>query len=164
MLNPGKNFADFKPGEPLENTFTIYRNEMPKTADEAFKVISHSEQLAKSACVRDSNGRMWCGTCHDPHNEPADPISSYRERCLTCHGNTRLAPDHPSKASNCIGCHMPKREANDGAQCLYGSPDPTPARACDGCGSDGYRILERAPRSARHAQPGDCFCRCRNGT
>jgi len=119
VLNPGKNFADFKPGEPLENTFTIYRNEMPKTADGALKVISHSEQLAQSACLRNSNGRMWCGTCHDPHNEPADPVSSYRERCLICHGSTKLAANHPSKSSNCIGCHMPKREANDGGHSAF---------------------------------------------
>jgi Tetratricopeptide repeat len=119
ILNPGKKFTDFAAGKPLEETFTIYRNQSPTGTESAFKVISHSEQLALSKCARSSSGRMWCGTCHNPHNEPTAPVSYYRERCMLCHSKTTFASDHPDKTSNCIGCHMPRREAADGGHSAF---------------------------------------------
>jgi Flp pilus assembly protein TadD len=119
VLNPGKRFSDFKPGDHLEKTFTIYHNEAPKGTEAAFRVISHSEQLALSRCARNSEGRLWCGTCHDPHQEPVEAVSYYRERCMQCHAKTSFASDHPAKTSNCIGCHMPRRETNDGGHTAF---------------------------------------------
>jgi hypothetical protein len=43
VLNPGKEFTDFVAGQPLENTFTIYRYAMPEGEEPPFKVISQSE-------------------------------------------------------------------------------------------------------------------------
>jgi hypothetical protein len=119
ILNPGKKFTDFTAGKPLEETFTIYHNESPTGTEAAFKVISHSEQLALSKCARSSGGRMWCGTCHNPHDEPTQPVSYYRERCMLCHSKTIFASDHPDKTSNCIGCHMTRREAGDGGHSAF---------------------------------------------
>lgn len=62
---------------------------------------------------------MWCGTCHNPHNEPTEPVAYYRERCMLCHSKTSFASDHPDRTSNCIGCHMPKREAADGGHSAF---------------------------------------------
>lgn len=118
VLNPGKKFTDYVVGQPLEKTFTIYRYAMPAGEQPPFKVISHSEQLALSRCKRDS-GAMWCGTCHNPHDEPEKVDSYYRAKCLTCHANTHFAASHPSRNSNCVGCHMPKREADDGGHTVF---------------------------------------------
>jgi hypothetical protein len=119
ILNPGKKFTDFAVGEPLEETFTIYHNQSPTDTPASFKVISHSEQLALSKCARSSAGKLWCGTCHNPHEEPATTESYYRERCLLCHSKTTFVSSHPDKTSNCIGCHMPKREAADGGHSAF---------------------------------------------
>lgn len=119
VLNPGKEFADFVAGQPLESTFTIYRYTTPEGTEPKFSVISHSEQLALSRCKRMSGNAMWCGSCHDPHNEPTDAVPYYRAKCLSCHAGTRFAASHPSKKSNCIGCHMPKKEANDGGHTVF---------------------------------------------
>ncbi|MCU1247783.1 MAG: tetratricopeptide repeat protein [Edaphobacter sp.] len=119
ILNPGKKFTDFTAGKPLEETFTIYHNQSPKGTEAVFKVISHSEQLALSKCARSSGGRMWCGTCHNPHNEPTEPISYYRGRCMLCHSKTTFASGHPDRTSNCIGCHMTRREAGDGGHSAF---------------------------------------------
>jgi hypothetical protein len=119
ILNSGKKFTDFAAGKPLEETFTIYHNESPKGTEATFKVISHSEQLALSKCARSSGGKMWCGTCHNPHNEPTEPVSYYRARCMLCHSKTTFASGHPDKTSNCIGCHMTKREAGDGGHSAF---------------------------------------------
>jgi len=117
--NPGKTLADFVPGQRLEDTFTIYHDVVPAgSAAGNFKVISHVEQLALSACARNSNGRLWCGTCHDPHDKPADPVAYYRARCLSCHGQS-FPTSHPPQDSNCLECHMPRRQAKDGGHSAF---------------------------------------------
>jgi hypothetical protein len=120
--NPGKQFSDFLPGQPLEQTFSIYRNATPAGSSAgAFKVISHVEQLALSHCAR-SNQKLWCGTCHDPHNQPAEPVAYYREKCLACHASdfgTRMASSHPVRNSDCVSCHMPRRDAKDGGHTAF---------------------------------------------
>jgi Cytochrome c554 and c-prime len=119
VLNPGKEFTDFVAGQPLEKTFTTYIYSMPNGEQPPFRVISHSEQLALSRCKRVTGSGMWCGTCHDPHNEPTNIVSFYRSKCLGCHAQTHFAANHPARSSNCIGCHMPKREANDGGHTVF---------------------------------------------
>lgn len=119
VLNPGKAFSDFQPGQRLEDVFTTYVNVSPPVAGaEKFKVISHAEQLAKSTCARMSNGRLWCGTCHDPHDKPLEPIKFFRTKCLSCHTQS-LPRSHPARDSNCIGCHMPRRDAQDGGHTAF---------------------------------------------
>jgi hypothetical protein len=119
VLNPGKKFSDFVPGQRLEETFTIYRNAAPTGSPAgAFKVISHVEQLALSVCARKSGGRLWCGTCHDPHDKPLKPVEYYRSRCLSCH-TANFPASHPRKDSNCLGCHMPRRDAKDGGHTAF---------------------------------------------
>jgi photosynthetic reaction center cytochrome c subunit len=126
--NPGKQFSDFLAGQPLERTFSIYHNAAPAgSAPGTFKVISHVEQLALSKCARGSNQQLWCGTCHDPHNKPAEPVAFYRDKCLACHatvfnGNAPAAPlsaSHPARNSDCIRCHMPRRDAKDGGHTAF---------------------------------------------
>jgi len=132
VLNPGRKFGDFRAGEALEDVFTTYVNALPPGSEAGkFKVISHVEQLARSVCARSSNGALWCGTCHDPHNSPLQPVQHYRAKCLSCHtGN--FAGTHPDKDSNCIGCHMPRRDAKDGGHTAFTDhriqrrPEPEP--------------------------------------
>lgn len=119
VLNPGKTFGDFVPGQRLEDTFTVYHNAVPPGSSAgAFKVISQVEQLELSACARNSGGRLWCGTCHDPHDKPTQPVEFYRARCLSCHP-TNFPAAHPNKESNCIACHMPQRDAKDGGHTAF---------------------------------------------
>ncbi len=119
VLNPGKKFSDFRPGQRLEDVFTTYREVLPPGAErEKFKVISHVEQLARSVCASQSNGKLWCGTCHDPHNQPTDPVAYFRSKCLSCHAQ-KLPAAHRDAESNCIGCHMPRRDAKDGGHSAF---------------------------------------------
>lgn len=120
VANPGRKFSDFQPGEKLEDVYSIYvfDNSGHSGAESSIKVVSQAEQLAKSACARMSGGRLWCGTCHDPHNRPVDVKSYYRDRCLSCHG-PRLPESHPKTSDDCIGCHMPTRPTNDGGHTAF---------------------------------------------
>ena len=103
VVNPGKKFTDFVVGQPLEKTFTIYRYSMPNGEQPPFKVISHSEQLALSRCKRVTGDGMWCGTCHDPHDEPADAVPYYRAKCLACHANRTLRRTIRLEAATALG-------------------------------------------------------------
>ncbi len=84
--NPGKSMADFQPGQSLEDAYTVYV--AAQSGGKTLKVVSHAEQLALSQCARNSGGRLWCGSCHNPHETPANPVAYFRERCLNCHAAT----------------------------------------------------------------------------
>ena len=120
IANPGKTIGDFSPGENLEDVFSVYV--FPDSLDPArpagLKVISQAQQLALSTCARMSNGRLWCGTCHDPHQQPADAKAWFRSRCLSCHG-TALLEKHPKPNDDCVGCHMPHRPVSDGGHTVF---------------------------------------------
>ena len=75
-------------------------------------VNGHMEQLARSRCARSSGGKLWCGSCHDPHaNVPATNKSAYyRERCLQCH-TTASCTAPARKSDDCIACHMTRSAA-----------------------------------------------------
>lgn len=120
ILNPGKRFSDFQAGQDLEQVFSVYIDADSLKPDRpgALKVISQSQQLALSLCARRSNGKLWCGTCHDPHRSPADPKAWFRARCLSCHGE-KLLQTHAKPNEDCIGCHMPRRPVSDGGHTVF---------------------------------------------
>jgi hypothetical protein len=119
ILNPGRQPGDFRPGQALEDTLAVYVFEHPASSHgDAIRVVSHSEQLAASKCLQQSAGRMWCGTCHDPHERPSQPAIYYTQRCQQCHPPVALVK-HPGRMKDCAGCHMPRRKAYDGGHTAF---------------------------------------------
>jgi hypothetical protein len=118
--NPGKQVSDFVAGENLEGVYSVYvkADSLDPTRPGAFKVVSQAQQLALSMCARKSGGKLWCGTCHDPHVQPKDPKTYFREICLSCHSLASLKT-HPKPAQDCVGCHMPRRPVTDGAHTVF---------------------------------------------
>ncbi len=108
--NPGRRIAEFTPGQELEQVFSVYLYEQPPSG---LKVVSHVEQLALSRCAIRSEGKLWCGTCHNPH-EAAD----FDARCRSCHA-TPGAAIHSGAKQSCTACHMPKRQARDGGHTAF---------------------------------------------
>ncbi len=85
---------------------------------------SHFEKLQQSACKRASGDRLWCGSCHDPHTEPAetDRAEFYRARCQKCHESTGCKEDLETRRKaqdNCIACHMPKGQVRDTEHAVF---------------------------------------------
>jgi tetratricopeptide (TPR) repeat protein len=67
-----------------------------------------------SKCFRESNGRLGCISCHDPHKVPApeERVAYFREKCLACHeqAGCRLpSAERTARIPNdsCVSCHMP---------------------------------------------------------
>ena len=77
------------------------------------RVVSHVEQLALSACSRQSEGRLWCGSCHQPHGAAID----INAQCRSCH-ESKLTASHQGR-NDCTQCHMPKRDAVDGGHTAF---------------------------------------------
>lgn len=70
--------------------------------------------LARSECFKQSDGRLSCLTCHDPHSNAREDLGYYVRRCLSCHTPPATAGDAGtgkpcpvSPRDGCIPCHMP---------------------------------------------------------
>jgi len=116
VLQPGKNYLDFRPGTPLGDVVDIFS--VPSALKGTrFLALDQFEQLKMSRCWASSKGRLGCITCHNPHVQlHGDQATDYfRERCLSCHaGESCRAPKARRQATsppdNCILCHMPQRK------------------------------------------------------
>jgi predicted CXXCH cytochrome family protein len=106
VLNPGMTWRDFRPGDNLESTATVYLRDSTDVS-----VASQVEELSRSKCRNGSAGKLWCGSCHDPHGSESDQIRKVHQVCVSCHSD--LGTSHPSVRSDCVGCHMPRRSAGE---------------------------------------------------
>ncbi len=116
VLKPGKQFGDFRPGTPLDETLAIFKVRMKREAPPPSPLLEHYSGMVLSRCYRASRGRLRCITCHDPHRQPAgeEAVGFYRDRCLSCHTEAscrlplkvRLQKTPPD---DCQSCHMAKQ-------------------------------------------------------
>ncbi len=109
IVNPGKTLHDYRAGESLEQTLVTYRL---KQTGQVRPAVSQVEELAESRCERASGGRLWCGSCHDPHGANADRQRHIRDVCTSCHP-VLSKPAHPAGQAECVTCHMPKRTTSN---------------------------------------------------
>ncbi len=104
ILNPGRDWWDFHAGKEAQSVFVTY---LPTAPDGTLRAVSQSELLARSQCARQSGGRLWCGTCHNPHATEPNRAQAVKAACLSCHGGLFAAKGHPA-ADECVSCHMPR--------------------------------------------------------
>jgi predicted CXXCH cytochrome family protein len=115
ILNPGRDWWDFPAGQAAESVFVTY---LRTAGGGALRAVSQSELLAQSQCSRQSGGRFWCGTCHNPHGgqQALQPnrAQALRQVCLSCHSDLFAAGPRPAglahhqPAAECVSCHMPR--------------------------------------------------------
>jgi predicted CXXCH cytochrome family protein len=147
ILNPGKHWQDFEAGAALESVFSTYLTPTPPGAGE--KAVSHSEQLSLSRCARESAGRLWCGTCHNPHSSAPNRAAEVRAACLACHETLFSARRH-HPATECVSCHMPRIRPNNVAHAAITShrialPSAQPVSATKPIGKELMAWREPAP-------------------
>jgi Flp pilus assembly protein TadD len=112
----GRATFDYRPGLPTSAFFAVYG----RTSERTNTAVGHVEQLKASQCFRESEGRLSCTSCHDPHEVPApqEKTAYFRQQCVTCHEKrgcslpdpVRLAESHDD---NCVQCHMPRSTTAD---------------------------------------------------
>lgn len=116
VLQPGKEYGEFRPGNPLINTVAIFSQPLSPGSENKLPLLGYYSELRLSQCFRGSHGRISCVTCHNPHQQlpKKAAMAYYRSRCLTCHTiNSCKVPLrvrlHESISDNCVECHMPKQ-------------------------------------------------------
>ncbi len=107
---------DYRPGLPLSEFFAVYA----RASDQGHKAVGHVEQMKLSRCYRESQGRLGCISCHDPHQVPApeEKIEYFRERCLACHEQSGCSVPEKvrlsqSASDDCVKCHLPRSASVD---------------------------------------------------
>ena len=120
VLKPGKDYKDFRPGAPLDDTLSILmvppKRESPPQQD----LLEHYYSMTLSKCYRASGEKLSCITCHDPHVEPtrAEAPEYFKKKCVACHTEKSCTlplqvREHQQPADDCAGCHMQKRDVRD---------------------------------------------------
>jgi tetratricopeptide (TPR) repeat protein len=109
----------FRPGESL-SAFLLSFDHAPGTGhDDKFEIVGSSAyRLRRSRCFIESKEKLTCETCHDPHRIPRgeEAVRHYRQACRQCHSaafDALVAKGTHPAASDCVGCHMPKRRTED---------------------------------------------------
>ena len=117
VLRDGKDYGDFRPGTPLNETLSVYMVPFGPESPPRDDLLEHFLSMRLSKCYRSSEGKLSCITCHDPHLQPtaSEAPAYFREKCLTCHNEQSCKlPVDERQAQNppddCSGCHMPKRD------------------------------------------------------
>lgn len=116
----GKSALDFQPGQPLADAIVAFVKAGPNAGGVANRAVGQTEQMEASRCYRESDGRMGCTSCHDPHSlpKPEAKVAYYRSKCLDCHADRACALPEPARlerspADDCVACHMPRRGLAD---------------------------------------------------
>src|SRR5258708_21218016 len=78
----------FRPGEPLP-AYLIHFDHAPGAGrEEKFEIVGQAYRLRQSKCFRNSQGRLICISCHDPHMAPRGHMRSEE------HTSELQSPDH----------------------------------------------------------------------
>lgn len=120
VLRHGRRHYDFRPGMGLEEIWSVLVHGDDTGEGTPDKAVSHVQEMYSSRCHLQSEGRLACTSCHDPHGvpAPAEREAWYQGRCLQCHQEQGCRLPEPERlsapqAGSCIGCHMPRRAAGD---------------------------------------------------
>lgn len=132
----GRSEYDFRPGMAISDVWIPFLK-TGDTNDNQVEAVSQVEQMQQSRCYIESDGKMGCISCHDPHSSPQESnrVPFFRKQCIACHASDQPAgplarpggdlsntppcamptAERLSKSpdDSCIGCHMPKLNAGD---------------------------------------------------
>lgn len=116
VLKAGKTYRDFRPGQQLQDTLSIFIVPFNRASAPKDDLLEHYLSMRLSKCYLKSGGKLSCITCHDPHVQPSAQQASehFRQKCLTCHTEKSCAVplsirQRKTPPDDCAGCHMPKR-------------------------------------------------------
>ena len=109
----------FRPGERFSDVAVPFRFAEP--LPDAYGIAGQADRFLLSRCYRESQGRIECLTCHDPHVTVYRKDASMlfvRQKCLGCHDVAACKAPSAAREStrprdDCVRCHMRKAEPDD---------------------------------------------------
>ena len=120
ILRTGRTALDFRPGERLEDNWIVFVKSHGGGLTRSGRAATQAEHMVSSVCFQQSEGRLGCTSCHDPHSMPAPEKRDefYRQKCLNCHEDQgcSLAVSEREAAPHldrCTSCHMPSINAEN---------------------------------------------------
>ena len=113
----GKQYRDFRPGTALDDTFSLFLVPFRPGSTPKDDLLEHYLSMRLSKCYRNSDGKLGCISCHDPHMQAGreEAPAYFRQKCLACHSQKNCAVplavrQRKNPPDDCAGCHMPKRD------------------------------------------------------
>jgi Cytochrome c554 and c-prime len=107
IQNPGKLGAR----EQLQFCGVCHRQpveEFSKVILDKATVRFPAQRLVLSRCYDESDGKLKCTTCHDPHESLPESRAAYDPKCLSCHASrASIGSPCPVSKKDCVSCHMP---------------------------------------------------------
>src|SRR5256714_13536385 len=87
VLQPGKDYGDFRPGTPLDDTLAIFLVPFGRESPPQDDLLQHYLFMRLSKCYRGSGGQLGCLNCHDPHVQATseEAPAYFRKKCMSCH-------------------------------------------------------------------------------
>jgi hypothetical protein len=121
----GREPESFRPGRPLSDLVVPFR--FAESNANAFGTASQGDRLMLSRCYTESDGRLDCLTCHNPHvsaYHEERPEDLFRKQCLRCHQTDACAAPPETRRQtappdDCIACHMRRAEPHDLRPALF---------------------------------------------
>lgn len=108
IQNPGKLAAK----EQLHFCGVCHRQaseEFSKVILDKSTIRFPAQRLVLSRCYDESDGRLKCTTCHNPHENLPESMAAYDPKCLSCHaGEKPIGSPCPVSRKDCVSCHMPR--------------------------------------------------------
>ncbi len=84
----GKQYRDFRPGTALDDTFAVFLVPFGPGSAPKDDLLEHYLSMRLSKCYRNSQGKLGCISCHDPH------VAAWTR------GSSRLFPAEMSRLSH----------------------------------------------------------------
>lgn len=113
-----RSHFDFRPGQNFEEIWTALDTKLGVTKDGRTRSVNHVQQMRESRCYTQSDGKLGCVSCHDPHRVPAENerAAFYRQRCFQCHRDDSCSlplEKRQAQENSCIACHLPTRKSKN---------------------------------------------------
>ena len=116
----GRTPESFRPGQRITEVIAPLRFVEQTHYD--FGLSAQADRLMQSRCFKETEGKIECLTCHNPHltvYHEERPRDFFRKKCVSCHEmDDCTAPDDRRQqtaglADDCVACHMRKAEPDD---------------------------------------------------
>jgi Tfp pilus assembly protein PilF len=117
VLRHGRSRGEFRPGQRITEVLIPFRFKQQLQYD--FGISSQADRLILSRCFTESDGKLECLTCHNPHiTVYSKPAGSFRDNCRICHepeacSAPARAREQTAVPDDCVVCHMRKAESSD---------------------------------------------------